>query len=44
MLAAGLSARMEGRHKLLLPVGDEPAVRHASILDILARGQNDRCG
>ncbi|MCX5538030.1 nucleotidyltransferase family protein [Paraburkholderia sp. CNPSo 3076] len=27
VLAAGLSARMEGRHKLLLPVGGEPAVR-----------------
>ncbi|RZF29121.1 nucleotidyltransferase family protein [Paraburkholderia sp. UYCP14C] len=27
VLAAGLSSRMEGRHKLLLPVGGEPAVR-----------------
>jgi molybdenum cofactor cytidylyltransferase len=27
VLAAGLSTRMEGRHKLLLPVGGEPAVR-----------------
>jgi molybdenum cofactor cytidylyltransferase len=27
VLAAGLSARMEGRHKLLLPIGGEPAVR-----------------
>lgn len=29
VLAAGLSARMEGRHKLLLPIGGEPAVRRA---------------
>ena len=27
VLAAGLSSRMEGRHKLLLPVDGEPAVR-----------------
>ncbi|WP_321945770.1 nucleotidyltransferase family protein [Paraburkholderia sp. J10-1] len=27
VLAAGLSTRMAGRHKLLLPVGGEPAVR-----------------
>jgi molybdenum cofactor cytidylyltransferase len=27
VLAAGLSARMEGRHKLLLPIGGEPVVR-----------------
>ena len=27
VLAAGLSSRMEGLHKLLLPIGDEPAVR-----------------
>jgi molybdenum cofactor cytidylyltransferase len=27
VLAAGLSSRMEGRHKLLLPVAGEPAVR-----------------
>lgn len=27
VLAAGLSARMEGRHKLLLPICGEPAVR-----------------
>lgn len=27
VLAAGLSSRMEGRHKLLLPVRGEPAVR-----------------
>ena len=35
VLAAGLSSRMEGRHKLLLPVGGEPAVRRVvrAILD-----------
>jgi molybdenum cofactor cytidylyltransferase len=27
VLAAGMSSRMQGRHKLLLPVGGEPAVR-----------------
>ncbi len=27
MLAAGLSSRMQGQHKLLLPVGGQPAVR-----------------
>lgn len=27
MLAAGLSSRMKGEHKLLLPVGGQPAVR-----------------
>ena len=29
VLAAGLSSRMEGRHKLLLPVCGEPAVSDA---------------
>ena len=28
VLAAGNSSRMEGRHKLLLPVGDKPVIRH----------------
>ena len=28
VLAAGTSSRMEGRHKMLLPVGDKPVVRH----------------
>lgn len=27
VLAAGISSRMQGKHKLLLPVGKEPAVR-----------------
>jgi len=28
VLAAGNSSRMEGRHKMLLPIGDRPVVRH----------------
>ena len=28
VLAAGTSSRMEGRHKMLLPVGDRPVIRH----------------
>jgi molybdenum cofactor cytidylyltransferase len=28
VLAAGNSSRMEGRHKMLLPMGDKPVVRH----------------
>jgi molybdenum cofactor cytidylyltransferase len=28
VLAAGNSSRMEGRHKMLLPVGDKPVIRH----------------
>ena len=28
VLAAGNSSRMEGRHKMLLPVGDRPVIRH----------------
>ena len=28
VLAAGTSSRMEGRHKMLLPMGDKPVVRH----------------
>jgi len=37
VLAAGLSARMEGRHKLLLPVGGEPAVRRVVRAIVAAR-------
>ncbi|WP_395062187.1 NTP transferase domain-containing protein [Paraburkholderia silvatlantica] len=37
VLAAGLSARMEGRHKLLLPVGGEPAVRRVVRAIVSAR-------
>ena len=28
VLAAGTSSRMAGRHKMLLPVGDKPVIRH----------------
>ena len=28
VLAAGTSSRMEGRNKMLLPVGDKPVIRH----------------
>ena len=28
VLAAGNSSRMEGRHKMLLPIGDKPVIRH----------------
>ncbi len=28
VLAAGTSSRMEGRHKMLLPVNDKPVIRH----------------
>ncbi|WP_322015402.1 nucleotidyltransferase family protein [Paraburkholderia sp. J12] len=37
VLAAGLSTRMEGRHKLLLPVGGEPAVRRVVRAIVAAR-------
>jgi molybdenum cofactor cytidylyltransferase len=37
VLAAGLSSRMEGPNKLLLPVGDEPAVRR-SVRTVLESG------
>jgi molybdenum cofactor cytidylyltransferase len=35
VLAAGASTRMAGRHKLLLPLGDEPVIRRTvrSVLD-----------
>jgi molybdenum cofactor cytidylyltransferase len=28
VLAAGTSSRMQGKHKMLLPVGGEPVIRH----------------
>lgn len=28
VLAAGTSSRMAGRHKMLLPIGDKPVIRH----------------
>jgi xanthine dehydrogenase accessory factor len=39
MLAAGLSLRMEGLHKLLLPVHGEPAVRRVARAVLAARPQ-----
>jgi molybdenum cofactor cytidylyltransferase len=39
VLAAGLSSRMEGRHKLLLPVCGEPAVRRVVRAIVAARPQ-----
>lgn len=35
VLAAGNSSRMQGRHKMLLPLGDKPVIRH-TVLRILA--------
>ncbi|WP_109483911.1 nucleotidyltransferase family protein [Paraburkholderia sp. C35] len=40
VLAAGLSSRMEGQHKLLLPVGGEPAVRRV-VRALLAAQPNE---
>lgn len=40
VLAAGLSSRMEGHHKLLLPVGGEPAVRRV-VRAIVAAGPQE---
>ena len=31
VLAAGTSSRMEGRHKLLLPIGETPVIRHTVL-------------
>jgi molybdenum cofactor cytidylyltransferase len=39
VLAAGLSSRMEGRHKLLLPVCGEPAVRRVVRAIVAAQPQ-----
>ena len=39
VLAAGLSTRMEGRHKLLLPVCGEPAVRRVVRAIVAAQPQ-----
>lgn len=39
ILAAGLSSRMEGRHKLSLPVGGEPAVRRVARAVLAAKPQ-----
>ena len=37
VLAAGTSTRMPGRHKLLLPLGDEPVIRR-TVRAVLAAG------
>jgi molybdenum cofactor cytidylyltransferase len=37
VLAAGLSSRMEGPHKMMLPVGNEPAIRR-SVSAVLESG------
>ena len=39
VLAAGTSSRMQGRHKLLLPVGDEPVIRRTVRALLAARPQ-----
>jgi len=39
VLAAGTSARMLGRHKLLLPVGNQPVIRHTVARLLAARPQ-----
>lgn len=40
VLAAGTSSRMEGRPKMLLPVGDAPVIRH-TVLQVLAAGPQE---
>lgn len=35
VLAAGSSSRMQGRHKMMLPLGNEPVVRH-TVQQVLA--------
>jgi molybdenum cofactor cytidylyltransferase len=40
VLAAGNSSRMEGRHKMVLPVGDKPVIRH-TVERILAAGPQE---
>jgi len=37
VLAAGSSTRMQGRHKLLLPLGDEPVIRR-TVREVLTAG------
>jgi molybdenum cofactor cytidylyltransferase len=39
VLAAGTSSRMQGRHKLLLPLGDEPVIRRTVRALLEARPQ-----
>lgn len=40
VLAAGTSSRMEGRHKMMLPIGERPVVRH-TVERILAAGPQE---
>ena len=40
VLAAGTSSRMEGRHKMLLPIGDKPVIRH-TVEQILEAGPKE---
>lgn len=40
LLAAGTSSRMQGRHKLLLPIGTEPAIRRCATA-LLAAGPQE---
>jgi molybdenum cofactor cytidylyltransferase len=40
VLAAGNSSRMEGRHKMLLPIGDRPVIRH-TVEQVLAAGPQE---
>ena len=40
VLAAGNSSRMEGRHKMLLPVGEQPVIRH-TVQRLLAAGPQE---
>ena len=40
VLAAGTSSRMEGRHKMLLPVADKPVIRH-TVERLLAAGPQE---
>jgi molybdenum cofactor cytidylyltransferase len=40
VLAAGTSSRMEGRNKMLLPVGDKPVIRH-TVEQVVAAGPQE---
>jgi molybdenum cofactor cytidylyltransferase len=40
VLAAGASSRMEGRHKMLLPIGDKPVIRY-TVEQILEAGPQE---
>jgi len=40
VLGAGASSRMEGRHKMLLPVAAAPVIRH-TVLQVLSAGPQE---